>query len=118
MSLVEPVPRSASVTAMSAAFVFRLPHDALRAMLSDDAHAASVLLVQIVKTLSERMRRANQMLSSVDMLADLLAGSMALSTSASTSASTIFCSARARRRSAFRKSAGEKLRAGSCSPGN
>jgi CRP-like cAMP-binding protein len=76
MSLVEPAPRSASVTAMSAAFVFRLPHDALRAMLTDDAHAASVLLVQIVKTLSERMRRANQMLSSVDMLADWLAGSM------------------------------------------
>jgi len=76
MSLVEPVPRSASVTAMSAAFVFRLPHDAMRAMLADDAHAASVLLVQIVKTLSERMRRANQMLSSVDMLADWLAGSM------------------------------------------
>jgi CRP-like cAMP-binding protein len=76
MSLVEPVPRSASVTAMSAAFVFRLPHDALRAMISDDAQAASVLLVQIVKTLSERLRRANQMLSSVDMLADWLAGSM------------------------------------------
>ena len=35
-----------------------------------------VLLVQIVKTLSDRLRRANQMLSSVDMLADWLAGSM------------------------------------------
>lgn len=76
MSLVEPVPRSASVTAMSAAFVFRLPHDALRDMISEDSQAASVLLVQIVKTLSERLRRANQMLSSVDMLADWLAGSM------------------------------------------
>ncbi|HMG56268.1 MAG TPA: hypothetical protein VK601_22365, partial [Kofleriaceae bacterium] len=67
---------SASVTAMSAAFVFRLPHDALRLMISEDSQAASVLLVQIVKTLSERVRRANQMLSSVDMLADWLAGSM------------------------------------------
>ena len=76
MSLVEPVPRSASVTAMSAAFVFRLPHDALRELISRDAQAASVLLVQIVKTLSERLRRANQMLSSVDLLADWLAGSM------------------------------------------
>jgi CRP/FNR family cyclic AMP-dependent transcriptional regulator len=76
MSLVEPVPRSASVTAMSPVFVFRLPHDALRGMISEDAQAASVLLVQIVKTLSERLRRANQMLSSVDMLADWLAGSM------------------------------------------
>jgi CRP-like cAMP-binding protein len=76
MSLVEPAPRSASVTAMSAAFVFRLPHDALRALIAEDASAANVLLVQIVRTLSDRLRRANQMLSSVDMLADWLAGSM------------------------------------------
>src|SRR5678815_2888087 len=47
MSLVEPAPRSASVSAMSATFVFRLPHDALRAMISDDAHVASLLLVRI-----------------------------------------------------------------------
>ena len=76
MSLVEPAPRSATVTAMSATFVFRLPHDSLRALLSDDPAAANVLLVQIVKTLSDRLRRANTMLSSVDMLADWLAGSM------------------------------------------
>jgi CRP-like cAMP-binding protein len=76
MSLVEPAPRSASVTAMSATFLFRLPHDALRQLIADDAEAASVLLVHIVKVLSERLRRANTMLSSVDMLADWLAGSM------------------------------------------
>jgi CRP-like cAMP-binding protein len=76
MSLVEPVPRSASVTAMAPTFVFRLPHDALRALIAEDAQAASVLLVQIVKILSDRLRRANQMLSSVDLLADWLAGSM------------------------------------------
>lgn len=76
MSLVEPAPRSASVTAMSATFLFRLPHDSLRDLISEDANAASVLLVQVVKTLSERLRRANAMLSSVDMLADWLAGSM------------------------------------------
>jgi CRP-like cAMP-binding protein len=76
MSLVEPSPRSATVSAMSATFLFRLPHDALRELIVDDANAASVLLVQIVKTLSERLRRANQMLSSVDLLADWLAGSM------------------------------------------
>src|SRR4051812_42272010 len=76
MSLVEPAPRSASVTAMSATFVFRLPHDALRTMISDDAHVASLLLVRIVRTLSDRLRRANRMLSSVDVLADWLAGSM------------------------------------------
>ena len=76
MSLVEPAPRSASVTAMSATFLFRLPHDNLRELITDDANAASILLVQVVKTLSDRLRRANQMLSSVDMLADWLAGSM------------------------------------------
>lgn len=76
MSLVEPAPRSATVTSMSATFLFRLPHDALRQLISDDPSSASVLLVQVVKTLSDRLRRANQMLSSVDMLADWLAGSM------------------------------------------
>ena len=76
MSLVEPAPRSASVSAMEAAFLFRLPHDALRRLIGEDPQAASVLLVQIVKTLSERLRRANQTLSSVDLLADWLAGSM------------------------------------------
>ena len=45
-------------------------------MISEDSQAASVLLVRIVKTLSDRLRRANHMLSSVDMLADWLAGSM------------------------------------------
>lgn len=76
MSLVEPAPRSATVTSMSATFLFRMPHDALRQLITDDPNAASVLLVQVVKTLSDRLRRANAMLSSVDMLADWLAGSM------------------------------------------
>ena len=76
MSLVEPAPRSATVSAMSATFLFRLPHDALRELITDDPNAASVLLVQIVKTLSERLRRANQLLSSVDLLADWRAGSL------------------------------------------
>jgi len=76
MSLVEPAPRSATVTAMSATFVFRLPHDALRALIAEDAQVASMLLVRIVKILSDRLRRADEMLSSVDVLADWLAGSM------------------------------------------
>jgi CRP-like cAMP-binding protein len=76
MSLVEPAPRSASITSMQATFLFRLPHDALRDLISSDSQASSVLLVQVVKTLSERLRKANQMLSSVDVLADWLAGSM------------------------------------------
>jgi CRP-like cAMP-binding protein len=76
MSMVEPAPRSASVSAMSPTFLFRLPHDSLHRLLIDDPSTASALLVQIVKTLSERLRRANHMLSSVDKLADWLAGSL------------------------------------------
>ena len=76
MSLVEPAPRSATVTSMSATFLYRLPHDALRDLISEDPSVASILLVQVVKTLSDRLRRANAMLSSVDLLADWLAGSM------------------------------------------
>jgi len=76
MSMVEPAPRSASVSAMSPTFLFRLPHDSLHRLLMDDPATASALLVQIVKTLSERLRRANHMLSSVDKLADWLAGSL------------------------------------------
>lgn len=76
MSMVEPAPRSASVSAMSPTFLFRLPHDSLHRLLVDDPETASALLVQIVKTLSERLRRANHMLSSVDKLADWLAGSL------------------------------------------
>ena len=77
-SSVAPVNRvrSASVSAMSATFLFRLPHDQLRELIRNDGRAASILLVQVVKTLSERLRKANQMLSSVDLLADWLAGSM------------------------------------------
>lgn len=76
MSMVEPAPRSASVSAMSPTFLFRLPHDSLHRLLVDDPQTASALLIQIVKTLSERLRRANHMLSSVDKLADWLAGSL------------------------------------------
>jgi CRP/FNR family transcriptional regulator, cyclic AMP receptor protein len=76
MSMVEPAPRSATVTAMSPTFLFRLPHEALHRLLIDDPQTASALLVQIVKTLSDRLRRANHMLSSVDKLADWLAGSL------------------------------------------
>src|SRR4029077_9400130 len=45
MSLVEPAPRSATVTSMSATFLFRLPHDSLRALMADEPEAANVLLV-------------------------------------------------------------------------
>ena len=76
MSLVEPAPRSASVIAREPSYLFRLPHDALRQLLIDEPAASNALLIQIVKTLSERLRRANRTLTSVGALADWLAGSM------------------------------------------
>src|SRR3569623_805095 len=53
MLRVEPAPRSATVTSLSATFLFRLPHDALRQLIADDPSASAVLLVQVVKTLSD-----------------------------------------------------------------
>jgi CRP-like cAMP-binding protein len=76
MSLVEPAPRSASVFAVEPSYLFRLPHDALRQLLIDEPAATSALLIQIIKTLSDRLRRANSTLTSVGALADWLAGSM------------------------------------------
>lgn len=76
MSLVEPAPRSASVFAVDPSYLFRLPHDALRRLLVDEPAATSALLIQIIKTLSDRLRRANSTLTSVGALADWLAGSV------------------------------------------
>jgi CRP/FNR family transcriptional regulator, cyclic AMP receptor protein len=47
MSLVEPAPRSATVTAISATFLFQLSHDALRRLISEAPAPRRVLLVQI-----------------------------------------------------------------------
>jgi CRP-like cAMP-binding protein len=76
MSLIEPAPRSATVSAAEQTFLFRLPSVALQTLLQDDARAFNAVLVQIVKTLSERLRRANDMITSVGHLADWLAGSL------------------------------------------
>jgi CRP/FNR family cyclic AMP-dependent transcriptional regulator len=76
MSLVEPAPRSATVTAVETSFLFRLPSVALQKLAEDDPAAWSAILVQIVKTLSERLRHANHLLTSVGELAEWLAGSL------------------------------------------
>jgi cAMP-dependent protein kinase regulator len=76
MCLVEPAPRSASVIASESTFVFRLPHAALQRLAQDDALAFNQLLIRVVQTLSSRLRRTNQLLSSVGELADWLAGSL------------------------------------------
>jgi CRP-like cAMP-binding protein len=76
MSLVEPAARSATVVAKEPAYLFRLPHFTLQNLLEEDALAFNHMLVSIVKTLSERLRRANDTLGAVGQLADWLAGSL------------------------------------------
>ena len=76
MSLVEPVPRSASVVAAESSFLFRLPYYALQNLLESDPHAFNAVFVMLVRTLSERLRRANELLGSIGQLADWLAGSL------------------------------------------
>lgn len=76
MSLVEPVPRSASVLAAENSFLFRLPYFELQNLLESDPHAFNAMFVMLVRTLSERLRRANELLGSIGQLADWLAGSL------------------------------------------
>ncbi len=76
MSLVEPVPRSADVVAADTAFLFRLPYFELQNLLENDPRAFNSVFVAIVRVLSERLRRTNELLGSIGELADWLAGSL------------------------------------------
>jgi CRP-like cAMP-binding protein len=76
MALIEPAPRSATVVAVEPSFVFRLPYVSLQDLLEDDTVAFNQVLVQIVKTLSDRLRHANTLITSVGELAEWLAGSL------------------------------------------
>jgi CRP-like cAMP-binding protein len=76
MCLVEPAARSATVQATESTFVFRLPHAALQRLAQQDPVAFNHVLVKVVRALSGRLRRANQLLASVGQLADWLAGSL------------------------------------------
>ncbi len=76
MCLVEPATRSADVIAAEPSYLFRLPTFALQTLLEEEKEAFSVVLVALVKVLSERLRRTNTTLSSIGHLADFLAGSL------------------------------------------
>ena len=76
MSLVEPAARSATVKASEAAVLFRMPHVTVQRLLEEDPLAFSQVLVAVVRVLSERLRRTNQLVGSVGQLADWLAGSL------------------------------------------
>ncbi len=76
MALVEPAPRSATVLAEQSSFLYRLPYLSLQNLFESDPVAGNAMMIEVVKTLSERLRRANTMVSSVGELADWLAGSL------------------------------------------
>ncbi len=76
MALVEPAPRSATVVAEEPSFLYRLPSLSLQHLFESDPRAGNAVLIEVVKTLSERLRRANTMVTSVGELADWLAGSL------------------------------------------
>lgn len=76
MSMLEPATRSATVTASAPSYLFRLPYNAVQTLVTTDPGAGMALLIQVVKVLSERLRRANETLASVGELAEWLAGSL------------------------------------------
>jgi len=76
MCLVEPAARCADVVAAEPSFLFRLPTFALQTLLEEEKEAFNLVLVSLIRVLSERLRRTNTMLSSVGQLADWLAGSL------------------------------------------
>jgi CRP-like cAMP-binding protein len=76
MSLVEPAVRSATVRASDRLEVFRLPHVATTRLFAADPALMNRLLVQVVRTLSHRLRKTNELVGSVERLSEWLAGSM------------------------------------------
>jgi CRP-like cAMP-binding protein len=72
MSLLEPAQRSATVRAVEDSVLFRVPQFALANLLQDDPVALNLVLVKIVRVLSERLRRTNQLVGSVDKIAPWL----------------------------------------------
>jgi CRP-like cAMP-binding protein len=75
MSLVEPALRSATVRAAELCEVFRLPNYAVANLLQDDPHAMNLVLVTIVRVLSQRLRRSNELVGDVHKLSRFLASS-------------------------------------------
>jgi CRP-like cAMP-binding protein len=76
MSLIEPLPCSATVSALELCEVYRLPHAATQRVLSEDPQALNIVLAAVVRVLSQRLRRTNDLLASVGMLSEWLKGSL------------------------------------------
>jgi CRP-like cAMP-binding protein len=76
MCLLEPAPRSATVVTRERTFLFRLSTAALRRLGDREPEAMAKLLTVVVRVLSQRLRRSNQLLASIGQLTDWLAGSL------------------------------------------
>ncbi len=76
MSLIEPATRSATVRAEDVSELFRIPNFSLANLLQDDPIALNLVLVTIVRVLSQRLRRTNELVGSVEKLSEWLAGSL------------------------------------------
>jgi CRP-like cAMP-binding protein len=76
MSLVEPAVRSATVRATEATSVFRVPHVAMAKLLEDDPVVLHLVLVTVIRVLSQRLRDTNGLVGSVEKLSEWLASSL------------------------------------------
>ena len=76
MSLVEPALRSATVRAAEPLEVFRLPHVAVVRLFETEPALMNRILIHVVRALSQRLRRTNDLIGSVERLSEWLAGSM------------------------------------------
>jgi len=76
MSLVEPALRSATVRAAESLELFRLPHVAVVRLFEEDPVLMNRLMIHVVRALSHRLRRTNELVGSVERLSEWLAGSM------------------------------------------
>jgi len=56
--------------------VFRLPNQAVHRLANEDPRAMNVVLVAIIRVLSERLRHMNETVATVGQLSDWLAGSL------------------------------------------
>lgn len=76
MSMIEPAVRSATVRANDRLDLFRLPNVAVTRLFGDDPLLMSRILVHVVRALSHRLRKTNELVGSVESLSEWLAGSL------------------------------------------
>jgi CRP-like cAMP-binding protein len=76
MSLVEATTRCASVVSVDDVEVFRIPNQTFHLLALEDPKVMNAVLVAVIRVLSERLRKMNEMIASVGQLSDWLSGSL------------------------------------------